>query len=309
MYRINSDNPEIKPNMALPTGNVSGLDELVRVPQLRDIIKLESHLRRLDCILAVIGWLDSEGTLVQFVTERAKSLIMSSFSSVDEVHDCVEDLLLDQQLEWKAVKKILLKQFASRSALSRHLRESLDRLHYKDAFTFTSECRRMYLLHRKVYNDKTEIRELVRTVLQRLPKTIGSEIIRCLTECDPIDWETSTPFYSADEEATDILSLIERAACNHHISNELYGSTAQGQRKDSLRIVEDWLTEWLTKYQTVLYCRGVDHEKEVAAVVKQLKDADSKTMKNREGVAFTLLGFNDKVPPRLNCYVRPYRKN
>ncbi len=54
-------------------------------------------------------------------------------------------------------------------------------------------------------------------------------------------------------------------------------------------MVQDWLAEWLKKYETVLYCRGEDQEKELEAVGKQLKDADFKTMKNREGITFPVL--------------------
>ena len=276
----------------------------IQLPSLESKIELDNHIRRVNGMLTEMNLLRDDGIVPGYRT-RLLTMIGQSLTSVKEVH--LSFVELERRGHgWKEIQSELLRQFCSRSELRRELAEKLNRLQFKKPFTsFMSQVKEVYYLHIRFYEDKSELRSLVRTVMHKVPTYISRQLLKeMMSKSD--DWEVSVPFTAFLERLEKALHFASECE-DLGYTNSRYGSSrfvdkvaAVGERKSA------WLEDWCAKFDHVLYCYGAGHRDELLKLAKENDSIEVKTFDRSKRGPYALIGCKTIESPKLECYSRPF---
>ena len=278
------------------------------MPVLKSRLDLPDHLMILNQSLEELGYVVN-GEFKPGMVMLVRNLVNDSLKEVPEVHRFSTGPG-KMQLRWKELQALLVQEFASVHHIKSEIDTKLKNLTYqRPASTFISAIRDLYHLHRLFYTANPDsIRQLVNKIIQVLPRTTSSHLIRHLFLINP-DWEIAMPF--AEGPGRTFISVLEQQLSAAQTIAEVLGEQKPNRSpSDRVNFVEPkkkepWLESWCQKFQGVIRCHGPSHREEVEQLVGRDRTLEAKFFPNGKKGPYCLIGFNGSAPT-LKCANRPF---
>ena len=270
------------------------------LPSLTKKIDLESHLKTMSDILEELGCME-DGDFKAGVRCRVRAMVIESFKGCPEVHDFAR--ASDKAyMSWPQLQDTLLRQYRSRVYLKAEVDKALRSLVCKTPYSdFVNQVRGLYYLYRRFYEDKTEVRALVRKVIEVVPDDVARRLITNLTLIN-IDWEAAVPF-------EEFVGKLEQSLASNEAFTQIKGGLSRAQRVNFVQQKEkrsngEWLEDWVQGFRGVLYCTGPGHRDEIMKAAESNKSIQCKHFKGNKG-PYTLVGYSGEKPS-FKCFNRPF---